>query len=42
MVLDRKGILAAIYDNAGEPATSMLSPEMIGGKPTGRYNFKSR
>ena len=26
MVLDRKGILAAIYYNAGEPATSMLSP----------------
>jgi peptide/nickel transport system substrate-binding protein len=40
MVLDRKGILAAIYDNAGEPATSMLSPEMIGGKPTGDITLR--
>lgn len=34
-VLDREGILSAVYDNAGEPATSMVSPNMIGGKPTG-------
>lgn len=40
MVLDRKGILAAIYDNAGESATSMLSPEMIGGKPTGDITLR--
>lgn len=35
LVLDREGILSAVYDNAGEPATSMASPNMIGGKPTG-------
>ncbi|MGL5541731.1 MAG: ABC transporter substrate-binding protein [Fusobacteriaceae bacterium] len=35
LVLDREGILSAVYDNAGEPATSMASPSMIGGKPTG-------
>lgn len=40
MVLDREGILSAIYDNAGEPATSMLSPEMIGGKPTGDITIR--
>lgn len=27
--------MSAVYDNAGEPATSMVSPNMIGGKPTG-------
>lgn len=41
MVLDRKGVLAAVYDNAGEPATSMVSPNMIGGKPTGDITLKS-